>query len=319
LEFSIPATLTVVGRTFRGFGTTVGVWTTEPALLPALVDLLERWVVTVESVASRFDPQSDLSRANQRSGEDVPVSPILVSAVESALEMAAATGGLCDPTVGLNVIAAGYDQSFELLSVVGPGPTVPHHPGGGWQLVRVNVENSTVRVPEGFQLDLGGSAKGWAVDRAIEVIDNTLLPAFPGAGVCVSAGGDLAVVGLPPGGGWPITIRERLESPEGVPDRLVRLQRGAMATTGATQRQWQRDGATGHHVIDPRTGEPGDSNWALVTTFADSCLLSDAMATAAWLLGPGAPRRLERCGVGARLLDGNGTEVVVGDLTRWTD
>jgi len=61
LEFSIPATLTVVGRTFRGFGTTVGVWTTEPALLPALVDLLERLAdaLPVERAASRWIVSSD--------------------------------------------------------------------------------------------------------------------------------------------------------------------------------------------------------------------------------------------------------------------
>ena len=317
LEFTIPPTPAVVGQTFRGFGTTVGVWTTEPALLPPLVSFLEGWVVAVEAAASRFDVASDISRVNAQPGVAVRVSTILVDAVQAALRMAAETGGLYDPTVGRNVIAAGYDRTFELVETAGPGKDGATRLGGGWTSVDVDEEASTVRVPAGFALDLGGSAKGWAVDRALEVINRSLLPTSPGAGVCVSAGGDLGVTGRPPDGGWPVSIRERLDAASDAAEREVHLVRGAMATSGATQRQWRRDGKLAHHIIDPRTGVPGISTWALVTTFSDSCLTADTMATAAWLLGHQAPANLGRWGVGARLLDDSGTEVLVGDLARW--
>ena len=317
LEFTMPDTSTLVGRTSRGFGTTVGAWTTQPALLARLDGFISRWVTAVEAACSRFDAASDISRANTAAGSPVRVSPVLVQAVEAALRMAAATDGLCDPTVGLSVIAAGYDRSFEVIEAEGPGQALPHRRGGAWRLVKTDRDSSTVTVPAGYALDLGGSAKGWAVDRAIEVVSGSLLPSFPGAGVCISAGGDLAVGGRPPVGGWPVTIRERLDVSDGVPEREIQLQRGAMATSGATQRQWQRDGHAGHHIIDPATGAPGVSSWALVTTFSDSCLVADTMATAAWLLGEAAPATLEWWGVGARLLDHAGHEVLAGDLSRW--
>ena len=317
LEFSIPVTTTIVGRTSRGFGTTVGVWSTEPDMLPRLETFMKRWVVAVEAACSRFDIASDISRANAGAGSPVRVSPVLVHAVEAALLMAAATQGLCDPTVGLSVISAGYDRSFELVDAEGPGPRVAHRRGGAWRLVEADRDASTVMVPAGYALDLGGSAKGWAVDGAIDVVNQSLLPGFPDAGVCISAGGDLAVSGRPPVGGWPVIIRERLDASDGLPEREIQLLRGAMATSGATQRQWRRDGTAGHHIIDPETGEPGISSWTLVTTFSDSCLVADTMATAAWLLGEDAPRKLERWGIGARLLGHDGREVLAGDLARW--
>ena len=313
--FSLPAG--IVGSTLAGFGTSVGVWSTEPRMLSGLEPFVARWITTVEAACSRFNPASDLSRVNAAAGTAVYVSTVLVSAVEAALRMAEVTDGLCDPTVGEAVLAAGYDRTFEAVVADGPGPALANRPGGGWRAVQVDAAASTVTVPAGYRLDLGGSAKGWAVDAALEVVGESLLPAFPGAGVCISAGGDLAVTGIPPAGGWPVSIRERLDSVAGVPGRAVRLVRGAMATSGATHRQWQRNGRVGHHIIDPRSGEPGSSPWALVTTFDDSCLVADTVATAAWLLGAAAPARLGEWGVGARLLTGAATEVLVGDLTRW--
>lgn len=316
-EFHLPATDTVVGTTLTGFGSTVGVWTTAPGLLPRLEQTLRDWVATVEMAASRFRPDSDISRANARPGTPVTVSAELVAAVDAACRMAAATDGLYDPTVGAAVISAGYDRSFEKIVADGPGAQAGHRPGGAWRLVGIDHAASTVTVPYGFQLDLGGSAKGWAVDTVIAAVRRDVLRALPGAGVCVSAGGDLAVVGTPPAGGWPVAIQERLDGGGEAPAREVSLGAGAMATSGATYRQWQRGGVRGHHIIDPRTGEPGHSPWTLVTTFADSCLVADTMATAAWLLGEAAPRQLAAWGVGARLVDEAGAEVLVGTLDRW--
>jgi thiamine biosynthesis lipoprotein len=317
MRFSVRPAEEVVGSVFGGFGTVVGVWTTQPALLPELDSFLRGWVETVEAAASRFREESDISRVNLATGTTVKVSADLLDAVDAACLMADATYGLCDPTVGIAVISAGYDRSFEHVTTDGPGPEIPHNRGGAWKQVEIDHVRGTLLVPAGYQLDLGGSAKGWAVDQAIARMRHGTLAANPGAGVCVSAGGDMAVTGVPPRGGWPVTIRERLDGAEGVPERQVQLVSGAMATSGATARRWQRDGSTQHHIIDPRTGRPGTSTWTLVTTFSDSCLVADTMATAAWLLNQPAPLWLAGRGVGARLLRDDGSETLVGDLTRW--
>jgi FAD:protein FMN transferase len=317
MRFSVRPAEEVTGSVFTGFGTVVGVWTTQPDLLPRLESFLRAWVETVEAAASRFREDSDISRANRAAGTTVEVSADLLDAVDAACLMADATYGLCDPTVGTAVISAGYDRSFEHIASDGPGPAISHNRGGAWNQVEIDHVRGTLLVPAGYQLDLGGSAKGWAMDQAIARLSQGILADTPGAGVCISAGGDMEVTGVPPRGGWPVTIRERLEGAEGVSARQVHLVSGAMATSGATVRRWERDGSTQHHIIDPRTGKPGTSAWMLVTTFSDSCLVADTMATAAWLLNEPAPLWLAGRGVGARMLRHDGAETLVGDLTRW--
>ena len=317
MRFSVRPAEELVGSVFGGFGTVVGVWTTVPGLLPELETYLRGRVETVEAACSRFREDSDISRANRAAGTATRVSPELLAAVDAACRMADATYGLCDPTVGGAVISAGYDRTFADVVGQGSGPAIAHRPGGAWKQVEVDRDAGTLTVPPGYRLDLGGSAKGWAVDQAIQSVRREILGTHLGAGVCISAGGDMAVAGRAPQGGWPVTIRERLGGAGEVPERQVHLTAGAMATSGSTVRQWQRDGVRQHHIIDPRTGEPGESTWSLVTTFADSCLLADTMATAAWLLNEAAPRWLAGRGVGARLLRADGSEVLVGHLSRW--
>jgi thiamine biosynthesis lipoprotein len=307
----------VNGRTFHGFGTTVGTWSTEPALVERLDLLMQGWVERVEAACSRFRESSDLSRANAAAGTAVAVAAELIGATTAALAMAEATGGLCDPTVGQAVINAGYDRTFEVIEAEGPGPEGPPRLGGGWKLVAVDAEAGTLTVPAGFRLDLGGSAKGWAVDVALSAVRESLLAAHLEAGVCVGAGGDLGVAGVAPAGGWPVTISDRLDLDRGSERSDVRLGRGAMATSGSTARAWKRGDAVGHHIIDPRTGRPGRSRWRMVTVFADGCLAADSAATAAWLLDADGPDWLESNGLGARLVDESGAVVVAGDLGDW--
>lgn len=309
----------VVGESFHGFGTSIGVWTTEPALLSHLGPRLQAWVERVEAACSRFSPASDLSRANAAAGSPVEVSQELLSAFQAAAGMAMVTDGLYDPAVGTAVIEAGYDRTFEAVVVDGPGPRGPGQPGGGWRQVEVDAQASTITVPEGYRLDLGGSAKGWAVDVFLEGLRNSVLAEYPDAGVCLSAGGDIAVAGVSPAGGWPVVISERLDRSVATNEGYIRLTRGAIATSGATARSWSDGHLPGHHIIDPRTGAPGTSRWALVSIFADTCLVADTVATAVWLLDGDAPERLDSWGLGARLVDRDGRETLVGDLGSWLD
>ena len=309
----------VVGESFHGFGTTIGAWTTEPLLLARLGPWLKAWVERVEAACSRFSPTSDLSRANAAAGTPVQVRRELLSAFQAAASMAEVTDGLYDPAVGTAVIEAGYDRTFEAVVADGPGPRGPGQPGGGWRKVAVDEQASTITVPEGYRLDLGGSAKGWAVDVALEALQKSLLADYPDAGVCISAGGDMAVAGVRPAGGWPVVISERLDRSIATSEGYVRLARGAIATSGATARSWSDGRLPGHHIIDPRTGVPGTSGWALVSIFADTCLVADTAATAVWLLDGEAPAWLEAWGLGARLVDRDGRETMVGDLGAWLD
>jgi thiamine biosynthesis lipoprotein len=276
---------------------------------------MRAWVETVEAACSRFRDDSDISRANAAAGRPVRVSPTLLQATDAAVRMAELTGGVCDPTVGEAVINAGYDRTFEAILADGPGPEGPARAGGAWREVEIDPDATTITVPAGYRLDLGGSAKGWSVDTALATLARSILLENPAAGICISAGGDLGVAGRAPKKGWPVTVRERLEGEDEGTE--VFLARGAVATSGATARRWQRGEVAGHHVIDPRTGRPGRSRWRLVTVFSDSCLLSDVAATTAWLLDGEAKAWLRDQALGARLVDGNGDTTLVGDLGAW--
>jgi thiamine biosynthesis lipoprotein len=291
------------GTQFPAFGSTVGIWLTDPATLSVAEGVLRDWVARVDLGCSRFRADSDLSRANASAGRAVGVGPELIAAVEIALELAADSDGWYDPTVGAAVIAAGYDRTLVEVVAAGPGPLRAAAPAGRWREVAVDRAAGTLTVPRGVELDLGGSAKGWAVDRGLELVAAAV---GPGVGVCISAGGDLGATGPAPDGGWPVRISHSLDGEAGPGDEVVGLLRGAVATSGAVRRAWRIDGKLFHHLVDPRTGRPGQERWRLVTVHSGLCAWADAAATVAWLMGDTAPAWLESRALCARLVDTDG-------------
>jgi FAD:protein FMN transferase len=213
----------------------------------------------LEALLSRFRPESELSRLN--SAGELVAGPDLVTVTELALAARERTGGLFDPTLHDAVVAAGYDRSFELVEDGGPTPASGPRGGGA-----VTIDGDTIRLEAGVKLDLGGIAKGYAVDKAVAI----LAPAGP---CLVNAGGDLAVSG----GAWPVGI-------DGA-DMTVELTRGALATSGRDRRRWNRGGVEQHHLIDPATGLPADSEVLRATVVAPTAVEAEVLAKVAFLSG----------------------------------
>ncbi len=305
----------VAGVTFTAFGTTSGVWVTDASRLASAAVVVQRWFAVVENACSRFRSDSDLSRANAGAGRPVAVCPELVEATEAACRMAELTAGWYDPTVGRAVINAGYDRTFAALERDGAGRLGPPAPGGRWREIRCDPVASTITVPAGTALDLGGSAKGWAVDEALRRVRSALGDDASRVGFCVSAGGDLAVAGPAPAEGWPVRLGESLDGDAAAADAWIGLRDGAVATSGATRRSWQVEGQSLHHLIDPKSGRPGSGRWLLATVHAPSCLVADAAATAVWLMGDDAPAWIERHGLVARLVARPGDARWIGPKT----
>ena len=153
-----------------------------------------------EARLSRFRADSDLSRLNASAGRPIETRDPLTHVLRRALRAAAATGGVFDPTLGRDLRDAGYARSFQQLGAASeyraPGDRI-----SSWRDVRIGALG-VVSVPFDLSIDLGGIAKGMAVDAALD--------ALQAEGVdyaLVSAGGDLAVRGtLPDGRPWPISI-----------------------------------------------------------------------------------------------------------------
>ncbi len=192
----------------------------------------------------------------------------------------------------------------------GPQPA----PVPGWASVRL--EGTRLTVPSGVRLDLGATAKGLGSDRAA----GAAWRAAGGGGVLVSLGGDIAVAGEPPGGGWPIMVADSSSASastgagtEGA-CQLVRLVAGAVATSSVTTRQWRQHGRVVHHIVDPRTGRPARGPWRTVSVAASSCALANAAATAAIVAGGRAGAWLSARDLPARLVAHDG---VVHRLNGW--
>ena len=129
-------------------------------------DLFEAW----GEALSRFRPGSDLSRLNRSAGRPARAAPLLLQVLEAALAAARATGGAFDPTLGRQMAAVGYDRPFGPTLSGAPGHAGSSRPGGGWRRVALDRGRGTIALPTGVALDLGGIAKGMAVDAALALL-----------------------------------------------------------------------------------------------------------------------------------------------------
>ena len=289
---------------FQALGTTILVGAVEPDSLAAVIPRVYARLQDVDRALSRFRPDSELARIDSDPNRPWLVSPLFGEVLELALQAAASTNGWFDPTVRDALEAAGYDRSIELLERDGPGNDRPFRPAGQWPLIHFDRPSGILLLPRDVRLDFGGIGKGFAVDYALRDLPTA-------GGVLVSAGGDLAVMGPPPEGGW------RCDVAPGVDDEAetsVLLHGGALATSGLGRRQWQRAGQPMHHLINPHTGRPGVSPWRIVTVAARTCVAAEVAAKVAWLMGEDGPEWVTDQGLTARFRALDGRVQTVG---RW--
>ncbi len=294
---------TLASERFDALGTGVVLVTTDPAALGPARATLDEHLARVDAACSRFRDDSELVALNRSGGRPFTMSPTLAGAVDVGLRVAAETGGVVDPTVGRAVRVLGYDRDFALLPDDGP-PCVEVTTVPGWQAIRYDPVRGALTVPRGVELDLGATAKAWCADEAARDC-----AAVTGGGVLVSLGGDVAVAGPAPDGGWPVRISDRFDDPPEIGGPVVTIAAGGLATSSTTRRHWKRGGRTMHHLIDPATAEPAESCWRTVTVSASSCVGANAASTASIVLGGGAVAWLEERGLPARLVRRDGSVV----------
>jgi thiamine biosynthesis lipoprotein len=237
------------------------------------------------------------------------VSELLLDALEAALWGAWETDGAVDPTVGRALRLAGYDRDFAAIPENGGRLRLRMERVPGWQALEIDRDRSRVRLMPGTEIDLGSTAKALAADRAAV----GALSAMGGGGVLVSLGGDIAVAGQAPEGGWPILVAEDESVPLDGPGEVVRLEDGGVATSSTMARRWTRGGIAFHHIIDPATSRPVESPWRTATVAAATCVEANVAATAAIVMGTGAPAWLGARRLPARLVR------VDGDVLRLMD
>jgi thiamine biosynthesis lipoprotein len=269
----------------------------------------------IERRLSRFDPGSDLSRLNADPRACVPAGALLRAALAAALRAASLTGGLVDPTLLGALRSAGYRESRAHtepsslergLACAPPRRPARPHPAEQWRAVEVDDGARAIRRPPGLELDLGGSAKGWAADLIAARLERH--------GRCaVDCGGDVRVMA---GRGAPWEVRVRHPLTGGVAHTL-RVRAGGVATSGIDARVWELpEGGFAHHLIDPATGTPAWTGLVAATALAPTALEAEALAKAALLSGPAAGRSLLEARHGGVLVLDDGSVESVGLMRR---
>jgi len=293
--------------TFPALGTTAAVVACDPGDLIVARRVLWDELARIDLACSRFRPDSAVAELWRAGGRPVVVGEALLEAIQVALRAAELTDGLVDPTVGASVVALGYDRDFaEVARHAVPAVPVPQ-PAPGWRAVRVDCEAGTVQVPPGTLLDLGATAKALAVDRAAATC-----AAACRRGVLVSVGGDLALAGPAPHGGWPVLVTDDSGSATDGPGQRVALRDGALATSSTAARQWRAGGRLRHHLVLPATGDNPPDVWRTASVAAATCVDANIASTAAMLMGEKALAWLAARQLPARLVRVDGTVVAVG-------
>lgn len=237
------------------------------------------WFEEWEDHLSRFRPESELNTLNQKSGRWVEVSPVMWEMLITGQRAERQSEGLVTPALQGVLEAYGYDRSFELVATFGTNLNITELraaplPG---LCIELDAEHRRVRLQEGTRLDFGGIAKGWAADRALN-----LLKPF-GAGL-VDAGGDIATR-RPEGetAAWPVGVTDPFAPEEEL--ELLALQGEAVATSGRDIRRWVTNETLRHHIIDPRNSEPAASRVLAATVIAPTTIEAEVGAKCALILG----------------------------------
>ncbi|MEM2300027.1 MAG: FAD:protein FMN transferase [Candidatus Hadarchaeales archaeon] len=239
------------------------------------VDAAFREISRIDSLMSEFDPKSEIYSLNN-SGDWVSLSQETIFVLSKAKEYSKISGGCFDITVKPLV-----DLWMKKTRETGRMPSQDELENVlkfvDWSAVLLT-ENAGKLAKEGMKVTLGGIAKGYAVDRACEVLSSYGVENF-----LVDIGGDMRAFGRKGTERWKIGVQDPRNPTKLV--EILEIENAAVATSGDYQRFFFLSGKRIHHIVDPRTGYPADLSMS-VTVIASTCLDADALSTAVFVMGP---------------------------------
>ena len=229
-----------------------------------------------ENLLSKTVEGSDVQRINASGGKPVTVDPETWAILERAKEISRLTGGAFSVTIA--PLSAQWDFTGGTNRMPTDEERLAALPLVNDELLVLG-ENNTVTLPEGMEIDLGGIAKGYIADQVAEMIRGKV------HGATLSFGGNVYAVGLKQDG-TPFNLG--IQDPNGVTGEaiaIVQATDASLVTSGIYERYFMVDDTRYHHILDPKTGLPADSDLASASILDVSSMDADALATACIVLG----------------------------------
>lgn len=260
---------TVMNLTFYAAGS-------KSDLQPTLDDMVEQ-VYALHNALDVTEEKSELYALNQAQGTPTPVSTETAEIIQAALKLCKTTGGTLDITAYPAVKAWGFPTGAYRV----PGGEELSSLAAAIDYTQVRVDGTSITLPAGMELDLGGVTKGYLGDRLAETLENA---GIQSALLDLGQSSIQAVGTKPDGTPWRVGIQDPTgESYLGI----LELTDQAMGTSGSYQRYFTQAGQVYCHIIDPDTAAPAQSGLASVTVVSSSCLTCDGLSTALFVMGAG--------------------------------
>jgi thiamine biosynthesis lipoprotein len=273
----------VIDRSRKVMGTyaDITVWAADDTVAAQAIDEAFGEFDRLDRMMTTWVPDSEVSRINAAAGtgKAVAVSPELFDCLVRAIEYSRLSGGLFDITVGAFSGVWKFDEDND-GSIPERSQVDERRKLVGWKDVILDPQRRSVRLRRpGMKITLGGIAKGFAVDRATQVLRRHGLVDF-----IVRAGGDMYVSGRHGDRRWRVGIRD----PRGPRDAIFAaadVEDMTFSTSGDYERFTVKDGKRYHHILDPRTGYPADASRS-VTVMAKDATLAEGISKTLFILGP---------------------------------
>jgi thiamine biosynthesis lipoprotein len=253
--------------------------------LHALHAGIQQQLDRVVAQMSTWEADSDISRYRRAAPghwHDLPAG--FATVLDCAIEVAQASDGAFDPTIGPLVDLWGFGSAGTPRRVPEDDAIARELARGGWRRLQRRSEGRQLLQPGGLQLDLSAIAKGYGADQVA-----THLRARGIAAALVEVGGEIRAYGRKPGGEpWRVLVESAIDEAatiDGLPTRVVVLDDAAVATSGDRWHHFEQEGRRYAHTLDPRTGMPVADAAASVTVVAADAMHADAWATALTVMG----------------------------------
>lgn len=271
------------------------------------------WFQEWEQTLSRFLPDSELTQLNLHPEKPVSVSETLWEVYCSALEMEKESGGLVSPALLRAMLASGYDRPFEQMALNSRTAWLEADISNQLSTSDITADPLTrvIFLPYGLQLDFGGIAKGWAANKAVERLSAA-------GSAMVNAGGDIAIKNPSANDKkWTVGIVDPLNREHFLCDLSVGS--GGVATSGRDRRRWLQGDLERHHIIDPRTFQPAQSDVFTATVTAPTAVKAEMAAKTALILGSraGLSWLEERPDLAGYLVLENGETIQTSNLKKY--